>query len=136
MFVLDTNVISELRRARPHGAVVEWLSGIPNQHLHVAAATIGEVQIGIEQTHRHDPGRARELENWLDEVVGTFNVLPMTAPVFRLWARLMAGRSNDHVLDGMIAATAQSNHKIVATRNVRDFVMFGVQTINPFAPTV
>lgn len=132
MYLLDTNVVSELRRARPHGAVVAWLGGLRNADLHLAAATVGEVAVGIEATRGRDPAKAADLEQWLDDIVRTFNVLPMEGRTFRTWARLFHGRSDDLYEDAMIAATALVHDLTVATRNTRDFAPFGVRTLDPF----
>jgi predicted nucleic acid-binding protein len=134
MYLLDTNVVSELRRARPHGAVLVWLRGVPDSDLHLSAATIGELQAGIEITRDQDTARASEIEHWLDQVTETYNILPMDAAIFRSWARLMHRRSDDLIEDAMIAATAIVHDLTVVTRNVRDFQPFGVRTVNPFSP--
>ena len=76
-FLLDTNVVSELRRPRPHGAVLAWLESTNDMDLHLASVTIGEIQAGIELTREQDPGKAREIELWLDQVCNTFNILTM-----------------------------------------------------------
>jgi hypothetical protein len=77
VYLLDTNVISELRRPRPHGEVVAWLTGISDADIHVAAVTIGELQAGVELTREQDPVRAAEIEAWVDLVADSYNVLPM-----------------------------------------------------------
>lgn len=133
MFILDTNVVSELRRRRPHGAVVKWLLNIPHQQLLLSAATIGEIQSGIEAARDNDALKAAEIESWLDEQVSTFNVIAMDGEIFRTWAKLMHRTSDDHILDAMIAATALVHGATVATRNVRDFRPFGVVVVNPFS---
>lgn len=132
-YLLDTNVVSELRRPRPHGAVVAWLKGVPDEALHLAAVTLGEIQAGIELTKEQDPAKGREIEAWLDRVAETWNVLPMDGEAFRLWARLMHHRSDDLIEDAMIAATALRHDLVVVTRNLRDFDPFGVATLDPFA---
>lgn len=132
MYLLDTNVISELRRPRPHGAVVAWLQGVPDSGLHLSAVTIGELQAGIEITRNQDPAKASEIEQWLELVCGTYNILPMDASVFRRWAKLMNGRSDHLAEDAMIAATALIHDLTVVTRNIKDFAPFGVKTFNPF----
>ena len=133
MYSLDTDVVSELRRARPHGAVLSWFSSVSRSDLYVSAVAIGELQKGIEMTRRQDPNRARQLEEWLEaDVLPRFTVLPFDAPAAREWARLMQGRSDTLMLDAMIAATAKVYGFQVVTRNVRDFDQLGVQTLNPF----
>lgn len=132
MYLLDTNVVSELRRPRPHGAVVAWLKSQSEEALHISAVTVGEIQAGIELTRDQDVHKAAQLEVWLDNLASAWNVLPMNAPVFRVWARLMHRRSDTLYEDAMIAATAQVHQLTVVTRNVADFAGFGVQILNPF----
>ena len=132
MYLLDTNVVSELRRPRPHGAVVAWLRAVADADLHLSAVTIGELQAGVEITRDQDPIRAAEIEAWVGRVADSYNVLPMDAPAFRAWARLMHGRSQALLEDAMIAATAEVHGLIVVTRNVRDFVGLRARTLNPF----
>lgn len=133
MYLLDTNVVSELRRAKPHGAVLAWIESVADADLHLSAMTIGEIQAGIEITRDQDPDRAAELESWLDEVAASYNVLAADAEVLRQWARLMHRRSDTLIEDAIIAATAIVHRKTVVTRNVRDFAALGVETIDPFA---
>jgi predicted nucleic acid-binding protein len=135
MFLLDTNVISELRRPRPHGAVVSWFDTVELSSTAVAAATIGEVQRGIERTRDNDPAKALEIEGWLEDFLYRMPVLPMDAETFRIWARLMHKRPPQLFEDAMIAATSLRHGMTVATRNTRHFETFGVQLVNPFAPT-
>lgn len=133
MYLLDTNVVSELRRARPHGAVLAWLRQVRDEDLHISAVTIGEIQSGIEITREQDQAKASEIETWLEQVAESYNVLNMDARTFRVWARLMHRWTDDLVEDAMIAATAAIHRLTIATRNVRDFEGFGVPTFNPFA---
>ena len=132
MYVLDTNVVSELRRPRPHGAVLDWIADAPANQLFVSAVTVGEIQAGIEITRQQDAAKAEELEDWLDKVLASYNVLPMDAPAFRQWARLVHGRSDTMTEDAMIAATAKVHRMTVITRNVSDFDRLGVASHNPF----
>ena len=132
MFLLDTNIVSELRRVRPHGAVLAWIGGIDDADLHLSAVTLGEIQAGIELTREQDAAKAAVIERWADQVADTYNVLPMTAEVFRLWAKLMHKQSNTVLEDAMIAATALTHQLAVVTRNVADFERFGVKIVNPF----
>ena len=132
MFLLDTNVVSELRRARPHGEVLAWLQGVDNSQLFLSAVTLGEIQAGIEPTREKDPAKAAAIENWAQQLAGAYNVLPMDAATFRAWARLMHRRSNTLIEDAKIAATALVHGLTVVTRNTRDFDVFGVAVFNPF----
>ena len=132
MFVLDTNVLSELRRQRPHGGVLEWILNVELSGLYAAAVTIGEIQAGIERTRENDNVKAVEIESWLEDILHRLPVLAMDAEIFRIWARLMHRRSNHLSEDAMIAATAIRHGLTIATRNVGDFAIFDVPMINPF----
>jgi toxin FitB len=132
MYLLDTNVVSELRRIRPHGAVLVWLESVRDEDLHLSAVTIAEIQAGVEITREQDPDKAAEIEAWLEQVIETYNVLSMDALTFRVWARLMHRKSDRLFEDGMIAATATVHSLTIVTRNVRDFEGLAVRTFNPF----
>ena len=132
MFVLDTNVISELRRRRPNLNVTDWLSGVSTEQLFLAAVTFGELQAGVEMTRRQDPQKALAIEGWIDDVAASYSIIPMDEAIFRRWARLMHRQSDDLLEDAMIAATALVRNMTVVTRNVRDFSRFSVPTLNPF----
>jgi len=132
MYLLDTNIVSELRKVRPHAAVVNWLKSIADEDLHLSVVTLAEIQAGIEITREQDSQKAADIEVWLDQVASTYNILDMDAVVFRLWATLMHRQSNTVYEDAMIAATAIKHKLTVVTRNVRDFERFNVPLYNPF----
>jgi predicted nucleic acid-binding protein len=111
MYLLDTNIVSELRKPRPHGGVVAWLQATEDAQLHPSAVTLGEIQAGVELTRDQDASKAAEIEAWLDLVAQSYNVLPMDGATFRAWARLMHRRSDTLYEDAMIAATA-TVHKL------------------------
>ena len=132
MYLLDTNIVSELRRPRPRRSVVEWIRETPPEQLYLCAVTIGEIQSGIEITREQDGAKEVELEAWLNLVLASYSVLPVDASAFREWARLMHGRSDTLLQDAMIAAVATVHRLTVVTRNVRDFQQLGVRVLNPF----
>lgn len=132
MFLLDTNVISELRKNKPHGAVLAWFDSARPQDIAIPVSVIGELQEGVELTRRQNPQKAIEIERWIDRIMLTFVVVSIDGEMIREWVRLMVGRSPDLAEDVMIAATARIRRLIVVTRNVRDFEGLGVDLFNPF----
>ena len=132
MYLLDSNVVSEFRKPKPHGGVVTWLESIDDSHLYLSALTLGEIQAGIELTREQDAVKAGEIESWLEQVAEAYNVLPMDASAFRAWARLMHRKSDTLYEDAMIAATAKVHGLTVVTRNGADFKALGVDVMNPF----
>lgn len=133
MYLLDTNVISELRKPKPHGAVAAWVAETPDRELYISAVTLAEIQAGIEIIRVRDAAKATEIEVWLDALGVSSKVLPMDGVTFRIWARLMHGRADRLYEDAMIAATAIRHDLTVVTRNVRDFRSFDVEVFNPFS---
>ena len=132
MYLNDTNGASELRKPRPHGAVVTWVRTVDDADLHLSAVTLGEIQAGIELTREPDGPKAAEIEEWLEPAATTYKVLPMDPPTFRLWAKLMH-RQPERLREGaMVAATAARHKLVVLTRNARDLQPFGVEVLNPF----
>jgi predicted nucleic acid-binding protein len=132
MYLLDTNVVSELRKPRPHAGVLAWIEAVDDADLHISVVTLAEIQAGIEITRGQDPAKAAEIEAWADQVAAAYNVLDMDAASFRLWAKLMHRQSDTVYEDAMIAATALVRKLTVVTRNVGDFKRFGVSVLNPF----
>ncbi len=132
MYLLDTNIVSELRKPKPHGGVMAWISAKDASSLYLSAMTIAELQRGVEMTREQDDEKAGQIEAWLEQLVLTGQVLAMDAAVCRAWAKLMHRRSYTLVEDAFIAATASVHRLVVVTRNVRDFKTLGVDTLNPF----
>jgi predicted nucleic acid-binding protein len=132
LYLLDTNVVSELRRPKPHGAVLAWLASVDAQTLFLSAFSLGEIQRGIEITRRQDEVKAQSMERWLDQLANSLEVLTLDALVMREWARLMQRRSNTLSEDAMLAATAQVHGLQMVTRNVADFEALGLACFNPF----
>ena len=134
MYLLDTNIVSELRKPKPHGGVLSWLRSADDSALHLSAVTLGEIQAGLEITREQDAVKAESISAWLELVAQSYNVMPMDGACFRVWARLMHRRSDTLYEDAMIAATAMVHKLTVVTRNVGDFAHFGVPVLNPFEP--
>ncbi len=122
----------ELSRPKPHGAVLAWITSVDEADLHLSAVTLGEIQAGIETTRAQDTAKAAELERWLDQMAGAYNVPPRDTPAFRMWAQLMHTRSDTLYEDAMIAATVRIHKLTVVTSNVADFADFDVAVLNPF----
>jgi predicted nucleic acid-binding protein len=131
-YLLDTNVISELRKTKPHGAVVAWIESLRPEQVFLSAVTMGELQTGVELTRRQDSFKARQIDAWLTSVEMSFAIVPMDSACFREWSRLMMGKPDSLREDVMIAATARVHGLTIATRDEKDFKRMGVEILNPF----
>jgi predicted nucleic acid-binding protein len=125
-------VISELRKTKPHGAVLAWYQSQSPTAFAVPALALYEIQAGAEVTRRQDAEKAREIERWAETLANAAVVLPLDGVSARESARLMARQSRLLIEDAMIAAIAKINGLTVATRNTRDFQRFAVPLVNPF----
>ena len=134
IYVLDTNVISALRRPDRAPAVAAWIRQKPEDDLYLSAITIGEIARGIAQQQRANPDFGRDLATWLDRTLRVFSdrILPFGAQDARIWGRLSHEIGHTGA-DLMIAATALAHDATVVTRNVADFAPTGVRVENPFA---
>lgn len=132
-FLLDTVVLSELRRAKPSRKVVQWIKAQKAESLFISVVSIGEIERVIERARKSDTEFAAELEHWLETLLTLYadRLLPVSANAARLWGRLSAKLGHDGA-DLLIAATALSHGATVVTRNVKNFAPTGVQIINPF----
>jgi hypothetical protein len=131
-YPLDTNVVSELRKPRPHGGVVAWLNNQKEDQLFLSAVTMGELQAGIERTRHQDPAKAGDIESWADQLSDSYQILPMDTPCFRESGRIMDRKPERLLENAMIAATARVHQLIVATRNEADFKQLDIRILNPF----
>jgi toxin FitB len=131
--LLDTVILSELRKARPSAKVVRWIKAQKSQTLFVSVVTIGEIERGIERVRKADTAFALELDLWVEALLRLYDdhVLPVSADAARLWGRLSAKLGNDSA-DLLIAATALTHGLTVVTRNVKHFAPTGVAVVNPF----
>lgn len=134
-FLVDTNVISELRKgARADANVRRWFESVDEDAIFLSVLVTGEIRHGIEVIRKRDPRAASTLERWLDDVVQTHSdrVLPVDAATADEWGRLDA-RGSLPVVDGLLAATARVHDLTLVTRNPRDVARTGVDLLNPFA---
>ena len=135
MVLMDTNIISEIRKGRRcDAAVAEWYAGVAEGDLYLSVLVLGEIRKGAELARRRrDYAQAEALENWLQIVAERFaeRILPVDAATALTWGRLTALRPLP-VIDGLLAATALTQNMILATRNLADFQGLGVQLLNPF----
>ncbi|HEV7194263.1 MAG TPA: type II toxin-antitoxin system VapC family toxin [Jatrophihabitantaceae bacterium] len=132
-FLLDTNVVSELRRPRPDAQVVRWVEAVPATQLYLSVLTIGELRQGIERLRTTDAERSVSLEAWISVLVTGFSdrIVDVDAAIAERWGRLNA-RGLLPVIDGLLAATAIERDLTLVTRNVADVHRSGVRTVNPF----
>ena len=133
MILLDTMVLSELRKARPNPGVVTYLKGQPADTVFLSAMTLGEIEAGIEKQRGVAPDFAAELTQWLTLMELQFApfILPVTPAIAKLWGRLCVQTGNKGI-DNLIAATALFHNLTVVTRNVKDFEPAGVRVLDPF----
>ena len=133
MFLLDTDILSALRRRDRHPEAVAWLEAQRTVNLHLSVVTIGEIERGVAQQERRDPSFADELARWLDLVLAWYGdrILMVDIPTARRWGQLSAALGHAGA-DLLIAAIALEHGLIVVTRNVRHFEPTGVEVLNPF----
>ena len=136
-FLLDTNVLSELRKgARADANVQRWFARVDENSIFLSVLVTGEIRRGIEAIRKRDPRAATALERWLDNLMQAHSdrVLPVDAATADEWSKLDA-RGRLPVVDGLLAATARVHDLTLVTRNVKDVVRSGVDLLDPFAPT-
>ena len=135
MFLLDTDVLSDLRRRERNPEIVRWMSGQRTADLYLSVVSIGEIERGIARKRSRDPAFARVLAGWLDTVLRLYGerILAVDLTAARRWGRLSATIGHAGA-DLLIAATALENGLTVVTRNVRHFEPTGVPTLDPSAP--
>lgn len=133
-YLLDTNVISELRKGkRAERSVVEWFDGLADQEVYLSVLTIGEIRRGVESVRRRDPDSASALDSWLSRLTETHRdrILLVDRAIAEEWGRMDVPDPLP-VVDGLLAATARIVGLTLVTRNVADVESTGVETLNPF----
>ena len=133
MFLVDTNVVSALRRSERHPTVARWMAAQRTSDVYLSVMTIGEIERGIARVQRRDPPFAHDLSIWLNRVLGWYGerILPADLAVARRWGPISAAIGHKNT-DLLIAATALEHGLTVVTRNVSDFEPTGVPVLNPF----
>ena len=133
-YLLDTNVISELRRKTPNAGVVEWFSRRPASTLFLSMLTLGELRKGVEGVT--DADRRLTLLDWLESGLPNFfsgRILPVDAHVADRWGKMVASAGRPvPAIDSLLGATAAHHGLSLVTRNVRDFADLGLDVINPW----
>ena len=132
-YLLDTNVISETRKARPDSRVMAFLAGANAADLFLSVLTVGELRKGVEAKRRTDPVAADRVGAWVDDIETMFadRVIPVDVAIARRWGELSAERSVP-VIDTLVAATAIDRGMTLVTRNANDFATTGVVLIDPW----
>ncbi|HSK01498.1 MAG TPA: type II toxin-antitoxin system VapC family toxin [Kofleriaceae bacterium] len=133
-FLLDTNVLSELRKGkRANPDVVAWFAEVPEEELFLSVLIAGEIRQGIERLRRRDLDTAERLDRWLVTLLEDYadRILPLDLRIAELWGRLNAPDPLPAV-DGLLAATAIAHDLTLVTRNGRDVARTGVSIVNPF----
>ena len=133
MYLLDTDVLSELRKRKRDVHVLAWIEPVAPADLFLSTVAVFEIERGIEQRRRDDPAFAQDLATWLDTTLRLYGdrVLPLTVNIARRWGRLSVQIGNKN-LDLAIAATALEHGLTVVTRNVTHYSPTGVGVVNPF----
>jgi predicted nucleic acid-binding protein len=133
MYLLDTDVLSELRKRKRNAGVVKWIGAAAERDLHLSAITVAEIERGIERQKKPDPAFAADLSAWLEFTLRAFGerILPLTLNVARRWGRLSAQIGNTE-LDLAVAVTALEHGLTVVTGNTKHFQRTGVKLLNPF----
>jgi toxin FitB len=134
-YLLDTNVVSELRKRAPDPYVVAWYKAVTSAELFLSVLTIGEIRLGIERLRRKDNLQADLLEQWLRGLHGAYrdHLIDVDADVAEEWGRLNVPNQLP-VIDGLLAASAKIRGWTLVTRNVTDLGPSGVSLLNPFEP--
>jgi predicted nucleic acid-binding protein len=133
MYLLDTMVLSELRKKKCDSGVIEWLSDKADQELFISVVSVGEITKGIAQQDKRDQAFAKKLRQWLDKLLLVYSerILPVDISIARRWGELSVLAQNSGV-DILLAATALEHNLTVVTRNEKHFVTLGVKIINPW----
>lgn len=132
-FLLDTNIVSETRKARPDRRVIQWFESVRHADFYLSTLVIGELRQGVARLERRDRAQAQVLDAWLEKLVDQYadRIIPVTMDIAEEWGRLNGGDWFP-VVDGLLAATAKVRGWTFVTRNTADVARTGVKLCNPF----
>lgn len=132
-YLLDTNVVSEIRRSKPDPNVIRWFASAPSHSLRLSVLVLGELRQGVERLRRRDPQQAEALDVWVSGLAQDYadRIAPVTEQVADLWGRLNVPDPLP-VVDSLMAATALVHGWTLVTRNVKDVQSTGVKLLDPF----
>jgi toxin FitB len=135
-YLLDTNVVSELRKRSPNANVAAWYERVAGTQLFLSVLTLGEIRMGVERARRKDPAKAVAIENWLNRLETAYSdhIVPVDTEIADVWARLSVPDPLP-VIDGLLAATAAARNWTLVTRNTGDAARAGVRVLDPFGPS-
>jgi predicted nucleic acid-binding protein len=133
-FLLDTNVVSEIRKRSPDPNVAAWIAAVPASELFLSVLVVGELRAGVQRLARRDPAQAGMIDDWLQRLVTAYGdrIVPVTVDIAEVWGRLNVPDPLP-VVDGLLAATALAHGWTLVTRNTADVASTGVAVLNPFA---
>lgn len=132
-FLLDTSVVSEIRKKAPDRGVVTWFASVPADRLFLSVLVIGEIRQGVARLARRDPGQAEKFEYWLSQLADSYadRIVAVSVQIAGAWGRLNVPEPVP-VVDGLLAATALVHDWTLVTRNVTDVAPTGVRVLDPF----
>jgi predicted nucleic acid-binding protein len=135
-FLLDTNIVSELRKSAPNPHVLAWQQRQAHAEGYISTLVVGEIRQGVERIRPRDPQQAEALDRWLHGLIAAYQerILPVTVTVAEQWGRLNVPPQPPPIIDGLMAATAIVHRLTLVTRNVTDVARTGVALVNPFEP--
>ncbi len=132
-YLLDTNIISELRKQNPNKQVIDWLANIHPNQLYLSCLTIGEIKVGILKLAKKDKKASLSLMKWLNSLIIDYakQIVGINLETCEVWAELISIDSSN-AIDSLIAAQAKQENMVMVTRNIKHYSMFGIELLNPF----
>lgn len=135
MYLLDTNVVSEVRKSKPDPGVQKWFEVVPTAELRLSVLVVGELRDGVERLRRRDPAAGAPLASWLAQLVSSFHshIAEVDLEIAERWGRINADHGPLPAVDGLLAATALVRDWTLVSRNERHLGRTGVRLLNPFS---